>query len=188
MSQSIVQRMPVSLVQLTRGSESFVEVINQYPPARGGGEEQDLSLQSAELCLNRWGILPCIKMYTGMEQSHPCWVVCFWVLLTQKISPTNPSTIRASNFQTHRKTRFLIHGYLVGMDLLWIANMCRVWYDCYLTVLLLFENANIHSTPLTGLKIPHKIYCLCSLVNSENIWGKKNLRVKLSSTWPPACS
>lgn len=99
------------------------------------------------------------------------YVVCLFVcFLTQKISATNPSTIKASNFQTHRKTRFLIHGYLVGMDLLWISNMCRVWYDyCLTVVLLVCENANIHITPLTGLKMPHKIYCLCSLVYSENI-------------------
>uniref|UniRef100_A0A8C5T263 Triacylglycerol lipase n=1 Tax=Malurus cyaneus samueli TaxID=2593467 RepID=A0A8C5T263_9PASS len=32
----------------------------------------------------------------------------------QKISATNPSTIKASNFRTHRKTRFIIHGHLAG--------------------------------------------------------------------------
>uniref|UniRef100_A0A8B9DTX6 Triacylglycerol lipase n=1 Tax=Anser cygnoides TaxID=8845 RepID=A0A8B9DTX6_ANSCY len=32
----------------------------------------------------------------------------------QKISPSNPSTIKASNFRAHRKTRFIIHGHLGG--------------------------------------------------------------------------
>uniref|UniRef100_A0A8C0VAK0 Triacylglycerol lipase n=1 Tax=Cyanistes caeruleus TaxID=156563 RepID=A0A8C0VAK0_CYACU len=32
----------------------------------------------------------------------------------QKISATNPSTIKASNFRAHRKTRFIIHGHLAG--------------------------------------------------------------------------
>uniref|UniRef100_A0A8D2PZ14 Triacylglycerol lipase n=1 Tax=Zosterops lateralis melanops TaxID=1220523 RepID=A0A8D2PZ14_ZOSLA len=32
----------------------------------------------------------------------------------QEISATNPSTIKASNFRAHRKTRFIIHGHLAG--------------------------------------------------------------------------
>uniref|UniRef100_A0A8C4XMR6 Triacylglycerol lipase n=1 Tax=Falco tinnunculus TaxID=100819 RepID=A0A8C4XMR6_FALTI len=47
------------------------------------------------------------------------------ILKYQKISATNPSTIKASNFRTHRKTRFIIHGHLAGADLPWITNMCR---------------------------------------------------------------
>lgn len=51
---------------------------------------------------------------------------CLFVL-TQKISASNPSTIKTSNFQAYRKTRFVIHGHLAGADLPWIASMCRVW-------------------------------------------------------------
>nr|XP_010311918.1 PREDICTED: pancreatic lipase-related protein 2-like [Balearica regulorum gibbericeps] len=56
----------------------------------------------------------------------------------QKISATNPSTIKASNFRTHRKTRFIIHGHLVGADLPWITNICRFMFhtedvNCILT-------------------------------------------------------
>lgn len=168
--------MPVSLVQLTSRSESFVEAINWYPPARQFlSEEQDPSLQSPELCLNHWATPPCTKMYTGMEQSHPCCVVCWLVFLTQKISATNPSTIKASNFRTHRKTRFIIHGHLVGADFPWITNICRVWYDYRLTVILLvLESANIHITLSTGLKFPHKMYTSVLLFNPGNIWGEKN--------------
>ncbi|XP_062436370.1 pancreatic lipase-related protein 2-like [Rhea pennata] len=60
------------------------------------------------------------------------------IMKYQKISATNPSTIKASNFQIHRKTRFIIHGYLAGADLPWIADMCRVMFhvedvNCILT-------------------------------------------------------
>ncbi|XP_010009378.1 PREDICTED: pancreatic lipase-related protein 2-like, partial [Nestor notabilis] len=56
----------------------------------------------------------------------------------QKISATSPSTIKASNFRTHRKTRFLIHGHLAGADLPWISKMCRFMFhtedvNCILT-------------------------------------------------------
>uniref|UniRef100_A0A8B9BCF8 Triacylglycerol lipase n=1 Tax=Anser brachyrhynchus TaxID=132585 RepID=A0A8B9BCF8_9AVES len=71
----------------------------------------------------------------------------------QKISPSNPSTIKASNFRAHRKTRFIIHGHLGGVDLPWISNMCRVWCDyCLTVVVLVFESENIHRhSPLIGL-------------------------------------
>ncbi|XP_074448398.1 pancreatic lipase-related protein 2-like [Larus michahellis] len=60
------------------------------------------------------------------------------IMKYQKISATNPSTIKASNFRPHRKTRFLIHGHLVGADLLWITNICRFMFhtedvNCILT-------------------------------------------------------
>ncbi|NXB46841.1 LIPR2 protein, partial [Leucopsar rothschildi] len=56
----------------------------------------------------------------------------------QKISATNPSTIKASNFRAHRKTRFIIHGHLAGADLPWITNLCRFMFhsedvNCILT-------------------------------------------------------
>uniref|UniRef100_A0A8C3K390 Triacylglycerol lipase n=1 Tax=Calidris pygmaea TaxID=425635 RepID=A0A8C3K390_9CHAR len=50
------------------------------------------------------------------------------IIKYQKISATNPLTIKASNFRPHRKTRFLIHGHLVGADLLWITNICRLMF------------------------------------------------------------
>uniref|UniRef100_A0A8C2UCG1 Triacylglycerol lipase n=1 Tax=Coturnix japonica TaxID=93934 RepID=A0A8C2UCG1_COTJA len=43
----------------------------------------------------------------------------------QKISASNPSTIKTSNFRAYRKTRFIIHGHLAGTDLPWIASMCK---------------------------------------------------------------
>ncbi|XP_009944614.1 PREDICTED: pancreatic lipase-related protein 2-like [Leptosomus discolor] len=60
------------------------------------------------------------------------------IMKYQKISATNPSTIRASNFRTHRKTRFIIHGHLAGADLPWITNICRSMFhtedvNCILT-------------------------------------------------------
>uniref|UniRef100_A0A8C0VBD9 Triacylglycerol lipase n=1 Tax=Cyanistes caeruleus TaxID=156563 RepID=A0A8C0VBD9_CYACU len=56
----------------------------------------------------------------------------------QKISATNPSTIKASNFRAHRKTRFIIHGHLAGADLPWITSICRSMFhsedvNCILT-------------------------------------------------------
>ncbi|XP_029887159.1 pancreatic lipase-related protein 2-like isoform X2 [Aquila chrysaetos chrysaetos] len=60
------------------------------------------------------------------------------IMKYQKISATNPSTIKASNFRTHRKTRFIIHGHLAGADLPWITNICRFMFhtedvNCILT-------------------------------------------------------
>uniref|UniRef100_A0A8C0HMA7 Triacylglycerol lipase n=1 Tax=Buteo japonicus TaxID=224669 RepID=A0A8C0HMA7_9AVES len=60
------------------------------------------------------------------------------IMKYQKISATNPSTIKASNFRTYRKTRFIIHGHLVGADLPWITNICRFMFhtedvNCILT-------------------------------------------------------
>uniref|UniRef100_A0A672TFY6 Triacylglycerol lipase n=1 Tax=Strigops habroptila TaxID=2489341 RepID=A0A672TFY6_STRHB len=60
------------------------------------------------------------------------------IMKYQKISATSPSTIKASNFRTHRKTRFLIHGHLAGADLPWISKMCRFMFhtedvNCILT-------------------------------------------------------
>ncbi|XP_033917245.1 pancreatic lipase-related protein 2-like [Melopsittacus undulatus] len=60
------------------------------------------------------------------------------IMKHQKISATSPSTIKASNFRTHRKTRFLIHGHLAGADLPWISKMCRFMFhtedvNCILT-------------------------------------------------------
>ncbi|KAM6266175.1 pancreatic lipase-related protein 2-like [Porphyrio hochstetteri] len=59
-------------------------------------------------------------------------------VIYQKISATNPSTIKASNFRAHRKTHFIIHGHLVGADLFWITNICRLMFltedvNCILT-------------------------------------------------------
>ncbi|XP_050832444.1 pancreatic lipase-related protein 2-like isoform X4 [Serinus canaria] len=56
----------------------------------------------------------------------------------QKISATNPSTIKASNFRADRKTRFIIHGHLAGADLPWITSICRFMFhsedvNCILT-------------------------------------------------------
>ena len=171
-SQSTVERMPVSLVQLTRGSESFVEAINWYPPARQFmSEEQGPPLQSPELCLHHRGALPGIKMCTRMEQSHPCCVVCWLLFLTQKISATNSSTIKASNFRTHRKTRFIIHGHLAGADLPWITNICRVWYDfCHFICIWKCEYPR---QPINWLKIPTENLHLCSPGNSGNMCGEK---------------
>ncbi|XP_054019552.1 pancreatic lipase-related protein 2 [Dryobates pubescens] len=47
------------------------------------------------------------------------------IMKYQKISATNPASIKASHFRPHRKTRFLIHGHLAGADLPWITNMCK---------------------------------------------------------------
>uniref|UniRef100_A0A8C4JU52 Triacylglycerol lipase n=1 Tax=Dromaius novaehollandiae TaxID=8790 RepID=A0A8C4JU52_DRONO len=60
------------------------------------------------------------------------------IMRYQKISATNPSTIKASNFQIHRKTRFIIHGYLAAADISWITDMCRLMFhvedvNCILT-------------------------------------------------------
>uniref|UniRef100_A0A8C4JV52 Triacylglycerol lipase n=1 Tax=Dromaius novaehollandiae TaxID=8790 RepID=A0A8C4JV52_DRONO len=59
-------------------------------------------------------------------------------IMRYQISATNPSTIKASNFQIHRKTRFIIHGYLAAADISWITDMCRLMFhvedvNCILT-------------------------------------------------------
>ncbi|XP_028936154.1 inactive pancreatic lipase-related protein 1 [Ornithorhynchus anatinus] len=43
----------------------------------------------------------------------------------QILTPSDPSTIEASNFQTDRKTRFIIHGYLDSGEENWLSNMCK---------------------------------------------------------------
>uniref|UniRef100_A0A8B9NVC5 Triacylglycerol lipase n=1 Tax=Apteryx owenii TaxID=8824 RepID=A0A8B9NVC5_APTOW len=59
-------------------------------------------------------------------------------IMKYQISATNTSTIKASNFQIHRKTRFIIHGHLAGADFSWITDMCRFMFhvedvNCILT-------------------------------------------------------
>uniref|UniRef100_G3QFJ5 Triacylglycerol lipase n=1 Tax=Gorilla gorilla gorilla TaxID=9595 RepID=G3QFJ5_GORGO len=38
---------------------------------------------------------------------------------------SDPSTIEASNFQTDRKTRFIIHGFIDKGDESWVTDMCK---------------------------------------------------------------
>ncbi|XP_019411017.1 PREDICTED: pancreatic lipase-related protein 2-like [Crocodylus porosus] len=44
----------------------------------------------------------------------------------QEISVIKPSTIKASNFRTNRTTRFLLHGYSIGNDIVWLIDMCKL--------------------------------------------------------------
>ena len=46
--------------------------------------------------------------------------------LSQILIPSDPSTIEASNFQTDRKTRFIIHGFIGKGDESWLVDMCKV--------------------------------------------------------------
>lgn len=46
--------------------------------------------------------------------------------LSQNLLPSDPSTIEASNFQTDRKTRFIIHGFIDKGDESWVLKMCKV--------------------------------------------------------------
>ncbi|KAG8517421.1 Inactive pancreatic lipase-related protein 1 [Galemys pyrenaicus] len=43
----------------------------------------------------------------------------------QILQPSDPSTIEASNFQTNRKTRFIIHGFIDKGDESWLVDMCK---------------------------------------------------------------
>uniref|UniRef100_A0A671EEI6 Triacylglycerol lipase n=2 Tax=Rhinolophus ferrumequinum TaxID=59479 RepID=A0A671EEI6_RHIFE len=43
----------------------------------------------------------------------------------QRISPTDLSTIEASNFQLDRKTRFIIHGFIDKGEESWLTDMCK---------------------------------------------------------------
>ncbi|XP_040848422.1 inactive pancreatic lipase-related protein 1 [Ochotona curzoniae] len=43
----------------------------------------------------------------------------------QILSLSDPATIGASNFQTDRKTRFIIHGFIDKADESWVADMCK---------------------------------------------------------------
>ncbi|XP_022425225.1 inactive pancreatic lipase-related protein 1 [Delphinapterus leucas] len=43
----------------------------------------------------------------------------------QILIPSDPSTIEASNFQTDRKTRFIIHGFIGKGDESWLVDMCK---------------------------------------------------------------
>ncbi|KAF7463931.1 Hypothetical predicted protein [Marmota monax] len=44
----------------------------------------------------------------------------------QTLQLSDPSTIEASNFQTDRKTRFIIHGFIDKGDESWVGDMCKV--------------------------------------------------------------
>ncbi|KAK2503251.1 hypothetical protein MC885_010234 [Smutsia gigantea] len=43
----------------------------------------------------------------------------------QILLPTDPSTIEASNFQTDKKTRFIIHGFIDKGNENWLLEMCQ---------------------------------------------------------------
>ncbi|XP_003409157.1 pancreatic lipase-related protein 2 [Loxodonta africana] len=43
----------------------------------------------------------------------------------QLITATDPDTIRASNFQPDRKTRFIIHGFIDEGEESWLLDMCK---------------------------------------------------------------
>ncbi|XP_009474375.1 PREDICTED: pancreatic lipase-related protein 2-like [Nipponia nippon] len=108
--------------------------------------------QGREVCYKRLGCFTDSPPWSGIPgrqlaglPSSPEAVNTNFLLYTrdnimkyQKISATNPSTIKASNFRTHRKTRFIIHGHLAGADLPWITNICRSMFhtedvNCILT-------------------------------------------------------
>lgn len=47
----------------------------------------------------------------------------------QRISPTDLSTIEASNFQLGRKTRFIIHGFIDKGEESWLIDMCKKMFQ-----------------------------------------------------------
>lgn len=51
---------------------------------------------------------------------------CKTLLLSQTLLPSDSSTIEASNFQTDRKTRFIIHGFIDKGEESWLLDMCKV--------------------------------------------------------------
>ena len=44
----------------------------------------------------------------------------------QRINITDLATVRASNFQLDRKTRFIIHGFIDDGDSGWSTDLCKV--------------------------------------------------------------
>uniref|UniRef100_A0A8I3Q8D7 Triacylglycerol lipase n=1 Tax=Canis lupus familiaris TaxID=9615 RepID=A0A8I3Q8D7_CANLF len=47
----------------------------------------------------------------------------------QTLLPSDPSTIEASNFQTDKKTRFIIHGFIDKGEENWLLDMCKANYS-----------------------------------------------------------
>uniref|UniRef100_A0A8C4FDW6 Triacylglycerol lipase n=1 Tax=Catagonus wagneri TaxID=51154 RepID=A0A8C4FDW6_9CETA len=47
----------------------------------------------------------------------------------QILLPSDPSTVEASNFQTDKKTRFIIHGFIDKGDESWLVNMCQNLFE-----------------------------------------------------------
>uniref|UniRef100_A0A8C7A0A5 Triacylglycerol lipase n=1 Tax=Nothoprocta perdicaria TaxID=30464 RepID=A0A8C7A0A5_NOTPE len=43
----------------------------------------------------------------------------------QDISATNPTTIRQSNFDVNKKTRFIVHGFIDKGEENWLSDLCR---------------------------------------------------------------
>nr|Q64424.1 RecName: Full=Pancreatic lipase-related protein 2; Short=PL-RP2; AltName: Full=Cytotoxic T lymphocyte lipase; AltName: Full=Galactolipase; AltName: Full=Triacylglycerol lipase; Flags: Precursor [Myocastor coypus]AAB30219.1 lipase, CoPL-RP2 [Myocastor coypus=coypu, pancrease, Peptide, 470 aa] [Myocastor coypus]CAA58121.1 lipase related protein 2 [Myocastor coypus]prf//2104203C lipase-related protein 2 [Myocastor coypus] len=43
----------------------------------------------------------------------------------QLITATDPATIKASNFNLHRKTRFVIHGFIDNGEKDWLTDICK---------------------------------------------------------------
>lgn len=48
----------------------------------------------------------------------------------QRISATDLATVKASNFQLDRKTRFIIHGFIDKGEESWLTDMCKVLTVC----------------------------------------------------------
>ncbi|KAM5132324.1 pancreatic triacylglycerol lipase-like [Mantella aurantiaca] len=97
------------------------------------------AVKGAEVCYDRLGCFSDSWPYSGSVQRPsaklpwtPEKINTRFFLYTrsnqnsyQVISAINPSTINSSNFQTSRKSRFLIHGFTSSGEASWLSETCR---------------------------------------------------------------
>uniref|UniRef100_A0A8C3FB97 Triacylglycerol lipase n=1 Tax=Chrysemys picta bellii TaxID=8478 RepID=A0A8C3FB97_CHRPI len=103
------------------------------------GEHLLCSAKGNEVCFERLGCFTDAKPWAGTTERplaklpwSPEKINIRFLLYTKKnpnnfqtITATNPSTIRSSNFDPSKITRFIIHGYLGQGEETWQSDMCR---------------------------------------------------------------
>uniref|UniRef100_A0A4X2M4Q8 Triacylglycerol lipase n=1 Tax=Vombatus ursinus TaxID=29139 RepID=A0A4X2M4Q8_VOMUR len=97
------------------------------------------TVRGKEICFKRLGCFSNDKPWSGTLQRpfkvlpwSPEDINVRFLLYTKEnpnnfqiILPSDPSNIEASNFKTHRKTRFIIHGFLDTGEESWAIDMCK---------------------------------------------------------------
>ncbi|XP_075698848.1 pancreatic lipase-related protein 2-like [Rhinoderma darwinii] len=98
-----------------------------------------VSIIKGEVCYDRLGCFTNQSPWSGTPQrpisrlpSAPENIDARFLLYTrenlntfQEVSAVNHKTISNSNFQTHRKSHFIIHGFIDSGENMWLVDMCQ---------------------------------------------------------------
>ena len=96
---------------------------------RWGRERSGWASWKRWLFAKLWKVVALEQAEMGqIETGQSGWAAKTWNLLclSQILRSSDPSTIEASNFQTDKKTRFIIHGFRDKGDESWLVAMCKV--------------------------------------------------------------